>query len=132
MKQSFHYKDNLNFNLQLELNVLNTLKTQLFSYKQKTRIIDIYLKLFIKITLIFMFIYFKFNRIYRHKFLILMVAGTWLAAFGTLIPTWRGKWGRFGLDASIGSCTIIPVNGEFHYFSINVKFYLLTFICFLD
>lgn len=42
-----------------------------------------------------------------------MVAGTWLAAFGTLIPTWRGKWGRFGLDASIGSCTIIPENGEF-------------------
>lgn len=42
-----------------------------------------------------------------------MVAGTWLAAFGTLIPTWRGKWGRFGLDASIGSCTIIPENGGF-------------------
>lgn len=36
-----------------------------------------------------------------------MVAGTWLGAFGTLIPTWRGKWGAFGLDKTIGSCTIL-------------------------
>ena len=45
-----------------------------------------------------------------------MVAATWFSAFGTLIPTWRGKWGKFGLDYSIGSCTIIPVDGKFpHY-----------------
>ena len=36
-----------------------------------------------------------------------MVACTWIGAFCTLIPTWRGIWGRFGLDKSIGSCTIL-------------------------
>lgn len=37
-----------------------------------------------------------------------MVAATWLCAFGTLIPTWRGAWGEFGMDLSIGSCSILP------------------------
>lgn len=53
-----------------------------------------------------------------------MVAGTWLGAFSALIPTWRGKWGRFGLDRTIGSCSILPDNeGEydipFHTFTTN-------------
>lgn len=47
-------------------------------------------------------------RIYRHKYLGVMIAGTWLAAFCTLIPTWRGKWGEFGLDHQAGSCSILP------------------------
>lgn len=37
-----------------------------------------------------------------------MVASTWLCAFGTLVPTWFGKWGRFGLDVNVGSCSILP------------------------
>jgi hypothetical protein len=37
-----------------------------------------------------------------------MVACTWVFGFGALIPTWFGKWGRFGLDARIGSCSILP------------------------
>lgn len=37
-----------------------------------------------------------------------MVAATWLMAFGALMPTWRGAWGTFGLDVSIGSCSILP------------------------
>lgn len=37
-----------------------------------------------------------------------MVTATWLCAFLTLIPTWRGIWGKFGLDHSIGSCSILP------------------------
>lgn len=56
------------------------------------------------------FYFYFFNahyRIYRRKYLGMMVAGTWLGAFGTLIPTWRGRWGRFGLDKTIGSCTIL-------------------------
>lgn len=36
-----------------------------------------------------------------------MVAGTWLVTFSIMIPTWRGVWGRFGLDTSIGSCSIL-------------------------
>ncbi len=37
-----------------------------------------------------------------------MVAATWICAFGTLVPTWFGKWGRFGLDVEVGSCSILP------------------------
>lgn len=47
-------------------------------------------------------------RIYRRKYLGVMVACTWLGAFCSLIPTWRGKWGQFGLDRKTGSCSILP------------------------
>lgn len=47
------------------------------------------------------------HRLYRKKFLLLMVISTWLCAFGTLVPTWFGKWGRFGLDINVGSCSIL-------------------------
>lgn len=36
-----------------------------------------------------------------------MVAATWVITFSIMIPTWRGLWGRFGLDTSIGSCSIL-------------------------
>lgn len=36
-----------------------------------------------------------------------MVAASWLITFSIMIPTWRGLWGRFGLDTSIGSCSIL-------------------------
>lgn len=36
-----------------------------------------------------------------------MVAGTWVTTFSIMIPTWRGVWGCFGLDVSIGSCSIL-------------------------
>lgn len=37
-----------------------------------------------------------------------MVVSTWAFSFGALIATWLEKWGRFGLDPSIGSCSILP------------------------
>lgn len=49
-----------------------------------------------------------FFRVYRRRYLVLMVAMTWLASFCALVQTWRGKWGKFGLDIHIGSCTILP------------------------
>lgn len=48
------------------------------------------------------------NRIYQRKFLGMMVAATWIGTFAILIPTWRGVWGKFGLDTEIGSCSILP------------------------
>lgn len=36
-----------------------------------------------------------------------MVFGTWLLCFSIMIPTWRGVWGKFGLDTAIGSCSIL-------------------------
>lgn len=37
-----------------------------------------------------------------------MVGATWVCGFGALVATWLGKWGRFGLDPRVGSCSILP------------------------
>ncbi|XP_061386838.1 G-protein coupled receptor moody-like [Musca vetustissima] len=50
----------------------------------------------------------QYTRIYQRRYLALMVLGTWLLSFTIMIPTWRGIWGKFGLDISIGSCSILP------------------------
>ncbi|XP_073834639.1 G-protein coupled receptor moody [Musca autumnalis] len=50
----------------------------------------------------------QYTRIYQRRYLALMVLGTWLLSFTIMIPTWRGVWGKFGLDISIGSCSILP------------------------
>ncbi|KAF6211953.1 hypothetical protein GE061_012470 [Apolygus lucorum] len=49
-----------------------------------------------------------YPKLYRKQYLGLMVAMTWLCGFGALVATWMGKWGRFGLDPRIGSCSILP------------------------
>lgn len=49
-----------------------------------------------------------FNRLYRRRYLVLMLLGTWAFPFVTLTFTWFGKWGRFGLDTHVGSCSILP------------------------
>ncbi|XP_053950123.1 G-protein coupled receptor moody [Anastrepha ludens] len=49
----------------------------------------------------------QYSRIYQRRYLGLMIAGTWITAFSIMIPTWRGVWGRFGLDTTIGSCSIL-------------------------
>ncbi|XP_044738409.1 G-protein coupled receptor moody-like [Chrysoperla carnea] len=49
-----------------------------------------------------------YPKIYKPKHLACMLAFMWLSGFGALIATWLGKWGAFGLDVQIGSCSIIP------------------------
>ncbi|XP_004928434.1 G-protein coupled receptor moody [Bombyx mandarina] len=49
-----------------------------------------------------------YPKLYRRKYLAIMVGSTWAFSFGALIATWLEKWGRFGLDPSIGSCSILP------------------------
>lgn len=42
-----------------------------------------------------------------------MVLAIWIIAFGLLVVTWFERFGRFGLDPAIGSCTILPdINGR--------------------
>nr|XP_034183593.1 G-protein coupled receptor moody [Osmia lignaria] len=54
-----------------------------------------------------------YRTVYKGKYLIPMVLSTWIIAFGVLIVTWFGSWGRFGLDIAIGSCSILPdANGR--------------------
>ncbi|KAF4526979.1 hypothetical protein B566_EDAN001526 [Ephemera danica] len=47
-------------------------------------------------------------KLYKKKYLALMVALTWVSGFGALMPTLFSEWGHFGLDTEIGSCTILP------------------------
>ncbi|XP_068629033.1 G-protein coupled receptor moody-like [Battus philenor] len=51
-----------------------------------------------------------YPKLYRRRYLVLMLLCTWIFPFGSLIPTWFGKWGRFGLDTHAGSCSILPDN----------------------
>lgn len=54
-----------------------------------------------------------------------MVLAIWIIAFGVLIVTWFERWGRFGLDTAIGSCSILPdVNGR----SPKVFLFVLAFL----
>ncbi|EZA62029.1 G-protein coupled receptor moody isoform X2 [Ooceraea biroi] len=46
--------------------------------------------------------------LYKTRYLIPMVLIIWIVAFGVLIVTWFEQWGHFGLDAAIGSCSILP------------------------
>ncbi|UYV79948.1 hypothetical protein LAZ67_18001168 [Cordylochernes scorpioides] len=41
-----------------------------------------------------------------------MIAGIWLFSFSLMIPPLTGKWGKFGFDPDIISCTILEVNGR--------------------
>lgn len=82
----------------------------------------------IKCLLDFLFSFGIFCRIYRRKYLGVMVAGTWLGAFCSLIPTWQGKWGQFGMDRNIGSCSILPDKDSEYNRSMN---FLLFIECFL-
>ncbi|XP_047347238.1 G-protein coupled receptor moody isoform X1 [Vespa velutina] len=49
-----------------------------------------------------------YPKLYKSKYLIPMVLATWILGFSSLIVTWFGHWGRFGLDPAIGSCSILP------------------------
>ncbi|KAL9879953.1 G-protein coupled receptor moody isoform 1-T3 [Glossina fuscipes fuscipes] len=67
----------------------------------------------------------QYTRIYQRRYLTFMVMGAWLMAFSIMVPTWRGVWGKFGLDINIGSCSILPDrNGR----SPKVILFLLAFL----
>merc|ERR1719232_1154649 len=50
---------------------------------------------------------YMYNRMYSKKWLPLHVAATWICGFVFLVPPSLSIWGQFGLDLTIGSCTII-------------------------
>ncbi|XP_050445094.1 G-protein coupled receptor moody [Cataglyphis hispanica] len=73
--------------------------------------------------------------LYKTRYLIPMVLTIWIVAFGLLIVTWFEKFGRFGLDPIIGSCSILPdINGrspkEFLFFLAFLIPCLAIIICY--
>ncbi|XP_022252656.1 G-protein coupled receptor moody-like, partial [Limulus polyphemus] len=53
-----------------------------------------------------------YEKIYRKRYISLMIAAVWLFSFAMLLPTLIGAWGRFGYDKNILSCSILKVNGR--------------------
>ncbi|XP_072931053.1 G-protein coupled receptor moody-like [Epargyreus clarus] len=49
-----------------------------------------------------------YPKLYKGRNIALMIAAIWISTITTLLMPWFEKWGRFGLDANIGSCSIIP------------------------
>ncbi|XP_076314320.1 G-protein coupled receptor moody-like [Tachypleus tridentatus] len=53
-----------------------------------------------------------YNNIYNKQGTAAIIIGYWLFAFIILFPTLIGKWGRFGYDEKIFTCTILEVDGR--------------------
>lgn len=59
-----------------------------------------------------------------------MVACTWIITFSIMIPTWLNRWGKFGMDYSIGSCSILPDdNGHSPKESLFVVAFVVPCLC---
>ncbi|XP_076314324.1 G-protein coupled receptor moody-like [Tachypleus tridentatus] len=53
-----------------------------------------------------------YEKVYRKRYISLMIVAIWLFSFGMLLPTLIGAWGRFGYDQKILNCSILKVNGR--------------------
>ncbi|XP_003746705.1 G-protein coupled receptor moody-like [Galendromus occidentalis] len=53
-----------------------------------------------------------YERIYHQQAIYLMIGFTWIFPIVVLIPTWFGRWGKFGYDSTILNCSILEVNGK--------------------
>lgn len=53
-----------------------------------------------------------YKQIYRCSTITAMILTIWSFSLGILIPTLLGQWGRFGFDPSVGTCTILRVDGK--------------------
>ncbi|XP_047534021.1 G-protein coupled receptor moody-like [Vanessa atalanta] len=49
-----------------------------------------------------------YPKLYKNRNIAIMLIFIWILSFGVMIATWFEKWGRFGLDTNIGSCSILP------------------------
>ncbi|KFM76241.1 G-protein coupled receptor moody, partial [Stegodyphus mimosarum] len=56
--------------------------------------------------------YKHYDKIYRRKFIGLMIAFCWIFSFSLLTPTLAGAWGEFGYHAQSFSCTILRKDGR--------------------
>ncbi|XP_066974186.1 G-protein coupled receptor moody-like isoform X2 [Macrobrachium rosenbergii] len=53
-----------------------------------------------------------YKLVYRKVFIALMIAFCWVFAFVMLVPTLLKKWGRFGFDRRLQTCSIIDDNNK--------------------
>ncbi|XP_045773852.1 G-protein coupled receptor moody-like [Maniola jurtina] len=48
-----------------------------------------------------------YPKLYKTRNISIMLIAIWAVSFGVVTPAWFGKWGVFGLDTNIGSCSIL-------------------------
>ncbi|XP_013793783.1 protein trapped in endoderm-1-like [Limulus polyphemus] len=53
-----------------------------------------------------------YDRIYKKRYVALMIAFSWIFSFSMLTPTLARAWGEFGLNDETFSCTILRRNGH--------------------
>ncbi|XP_013789554.1 protein trapped in endoderm-1-like isoform X2 [Limulus polyphemus] len=53
-----------------------------------------------------------YGKIYKKRFVVLMIIFCWVFSFALLVPTLTRAWGEFGLDKATFSCTILMRNGR--------------------
>ncbi|XP_022252657.1 G-protein coupled receptor moody-like [Limulus polyphemus] len=66
----------------------------------------------------------KYKSIYKKHWIAIMVAAIWLFSFICLLPPLLNVWGKFGFDPTVGTCTILKVNGR----SPKVFLYVFAFV----
>ncbi|XP_013779276.1 protein trapped in endoderm-1-like [Limulus polyphemus] len=52
-----------------------------------------------------------YDKIYKKRYVALMIALSWMFSFSMLMPTLARSWGEFGLDSKTFSCTILRRDG---------------------
>ncbi|XP_067137684.1 G-protein coupled receptor moody-like [Centruroides vittatus] len=53
-----------------------------------------------------------YDKIYRKRYIALMIVFVWTFSIVMLFPTLLGKWGRFGYDPTILNCSILEKDGK--------------------
>lgn len=66
----------------------------------------------------------KYKSVYKKHWIALMVVIIWLFSFVCLLPPLLKVWGKFGFDPTVGTCTILKVNGR----SPKVFLYVFAFV----
>ncbi|CAL4111125.1 unnamed protein product [Meganyctiphanes norvegica] len=54
-----------------------------------------------------------YKSVYRKGWIVVMIAFCWLFALMMLVPTLMGRWGRFGFDSRLQTCSIIGGKGRY-------------------
>ncbi|XP_068244510.1 LOW QUALITY PROTEIN: protein trapped in endoderm-1-like [Palaemon carinicauda] len=53
-----------------------------------------------------------YDRVYRRRYIMIMILVVWIFSFGMMMPPLLGVWGRLGLDPPSFSCTILKKEGS--------------------
>lgn len=65
-----------------------------------------------------------YQTIYTKTKVVIYIGIVWIFSYGLLIPTLLGKWGEYGMDAKLGTCSIKP---DEHGHSSKTALFIIAF-----